>query len=1372
MKTWHIVDSIFESRNLAQHQLDSFNNFIKYGIQKVVDEFETIQVGSCTIHFGQISISPVFHTETDGETSLLFPHEARLRNISYLSSLYVDVTLQNGENIQTYPKTYIGKIPIMIRSNYCNLHTNFNSNECTHDPGGYFIISGSEKVLISQEKMNNNQVYVFHKKSNKVELEAEIRSLEENNVKSTSTIKICLVKSGMFTYYLSIDLPFLKSEIPLFIIFEMFGYNYQDFINPQDDVNLNDIIQNTAIQTSKEIGDKTVNEYILKMMNTSKADLATIYDKYILPHMKTPNRKCFYFGYIVEKLFAVHIGKISQDDRDHYKNKRVEVPGDLLCGLFRQLYKKFIKEAENVAQKSIDSNGIINIGSIIKHKIITNGLKYALATGNWGIGSAQSVRTGVSQVLNRHSFMSTLSHLRRINSPIGKDGKITAPRQLHGSHAFRICPCETPEGQACGLVKNMALTTIISQAVSSKHLQNKLYELGVEDMENNTLCNKCKIFVNGYWAGYCENSTTLLTKLKELKLTCSISPDTSIAYDDMNNEIRIHTDAGRCCRPLFVCKDNNISEHIKFNYNELLSRGMVELLDPDEEECALIAFSQEDMNKRSHLKFTHCEIHPALMLGICATMIPYANHNQAPRNVYQSAMGKQAMGHYATNHQSRFDSYSHVLWYPQKPLVKTEANDTFDFDHMPGGINAIIAIACYGGHNQEDSLIMNQSSIDRGMFRSFFNRTYKDESKQHGSNLKDVIEKPKSDECIGIRYARYEKLDEDGLVEPGTFLNGDDIIIGKTSTIPPNDISGKIKKDYSTNIRHNENGTVDSVLVTTNEQGQLLVKSKVRSMRIPEIGDKFCLTSNHEILTQDGWKYVNHVTTQDVVATLTPQSHKLEYQKVNQVYQFYHEGSMCMVNTDQVSLCTTMNHKMYAKPNDSSEFSLVPAIDLMNKNATYKKNAINQNEFYHLKLSFLLNKKCIAPFLVFFGLWLKSGSLNYDAIQLPYNSKSSDMLKCLKWTYHVKDSTIYICDNELFQLLYTIMKRSKLPSWTWYLSQSQCENIIEGLTFETKTIRTICRGLRDEYQRLCLHAGVSCNYIEETHYWKLTIVKCNEPTVPDHETSNYSGRVYCINVTNHIFYVRRNGKPVWTGNSSRHGQKGTVGITLPQEDMPFTCEGIIPDIIVNPHAIPSRMTVAQLIECIAGKAAAIDGERKNATCFDHDTPEEIEKQLKAVGYESRGTETMYCGFTGKPLEAKIFIGPTYYQRLKHMVADKIHSRAKGPIQILTRQPVEGRSRDGGLRFGEMERDAIISHGAASFLKERLMDQSDAYELCVCEYCGFIAIDDCQKQIMKCSMCKSSEFTCKITIPYACKLLFQELISMNIVPIMKFDQSES
>ena len=1612
MKTWPVVDSIFKTQNLVQHQLDSFNNFIKFGIQKVIDEFETLEVNNCKINFRKISISPVLHTESDGETSSLFPHEARLRNLSYLSSLYVDIDIEHNNVVQSYPKTFLGKIPIMIKSNYCNLYNSHDSRECTHDFGGYFIISGSEKVLISQEKMNNNQVYVFQKKSNKVEYEAEIRSLEEHDVKSTSTLKISLVKSGDYNYVLMLSLPFLKCDIPLFLIFKIFNEKYEDFVHKYDDIDINDIIQNTIDESDKELEASSIHDYINKRLNiVQKIELSDLFDRYVLPHMKTKKRKCFMFGYIIDKIFSVYSGKLPQDDRDHYKNKRVDLPGDLLCSLFRQLYKKLYREAYNVAQKSLDNNNIINIGSIIKHKIITNGLKYALATGNWGVGSAQNIRTGVSQVLNRHSYMSSLSHLRRINSPIGKDGKITAPRQLHGSHAFRICPCETPEGQACGLVKNMALTTVISTGISSYHIKNKLKEYGIVDLEYSKLSNDCKIFVNGYWYGYIENNKTndLLKFLKKLKLACSISPDTGIAYDDVNNQVRIHTDVGRCCRPLFVLDESqDISNHVKHNYEDLVRLGLVELLDPDEEECALIAFSQEDLTKRSHLKFTHCEIHPALMLGICATMIPYANHNQAPRNVYQclhpdslvtmsdytqkaiqhikigdevitfdneslqyvsskvvnqftkstekqmyniksnsgdniiatydhlfmtsngwckvddfnsetklsysctpritsnvrnvvscmkdlsnmfdlnhefyknklksmklnyallakitgfvlsdgslnvykksgpqvqfccssyssameivtdiesmgygarkinegtricngtthhtfdviyngtfpylllmldtmhgkktnqpfripqwilenkgeiqrsflsglfggdgskirynimksnrvnytlntlsmstmpefendlyksmeqiqfmltslgiktnyihrfsgkydkisihlgmqctqeniikfydtigyaydhlkstesgkvvmflkylntlpskrikqhkyikqfidsieskgnniyigiksvdsynqtniisditvespnhsfiangflvhnSAMGKQAMGQYTTNHQIRFDSYSHVLWYPQKPLVKTEANDTFDFDHMPGGINAIVAIACYGGHNQEDSLIMNQSSIDRGLFRSFFYRTYKDESKQHGSNLKDTIEKPKSDECIGLRYAHYNKLDEDGLVAPGIFLDGDDIVIGKTSTISANDVSGKSKKDYSTNIRHNENGIVDSAFITTNEQGQTLVKSKVRSMRVPEIGDKFCLTEDHEVLTQTGWKYIKDVDTNDIVATLNQQSHNLEYQKVNETFVFDHSGEMYNIESNQVSLLTTLNHKMYVEKRNGSTFELLDAKNIYNKQVKYMKSAKNSAQGVEtIQIGSIIFP--IEAWILFFGIYIAEGSLgNNNRIDIAaHKQRVKDNLKTAfeimkieyretfdkkehihkhRWSFTNKDIHNYLTQ-------FGCSTKKYLPDWVWTLSSEQCRSLIhslclgDGHTMKNGTLRydTSSKNLADDFQRLCLHAEWSCNlYLkypaghstvksngdvitQTVDAYRLTVVsKQNTPTVnklkkQDQIIQCNNISVYCISIPNHIFYVRHNGKPVWTGNSSRHG---------------------------------------------------------------------------------------------------------------------------------------------------------------------------------------------------------------------------------------------
>jgi DNA-directed RNA polymerase II subunit RPB2 len=365
---------------------------------------------------------------------------------------------------------------------------------------------------------------------------------------------------------------------------------------------------------------------------------------------------------------------------------------------------------------------------------------------------------------------------------------------------------------------------------------------------------------------------------------------------------------------------------------------------------------------------------------------------------------------------------------------------------------------------------MNKSSIDRGLFRSFFYRTYKEELKQNNTSSKEYFEIPKYKETVSMKNIQYDHLGEDGIGHVGEYVDAGKVIIGKTIDLNKPSALGHTKKDCSTVVRHNEGGYVDKVMITSNENGMTLVKSVVRSMRTPEIGDKF---------------------------------------------------------------------------------------------------------------------------------------------------------------------------------------------------------------------------------------------------------------------------------------------------SSRHAQKGTIGMIYNQEDMPYTEEGIVPDIIINPHALPSRMTIAQLIECVMGKVCCITGRYGDATPFTDMKPEDIIKELEKLGYEKNGSESMSHGMTGIKMEGKVFIGPTYYQRLKHMVNDKIHSRSRGPVQMLTRQPVEGRSRDGGLRFGEMERDCIISHGASAFLKERLFDHSDAYSIPICVKCGIVGVYNYKDNYGYCKVCNNESDIKMMQVPYACKLLFQELMSMSI-----------
>jgi DNA-directed RNA polymerase II subunit RPB2 len=1081
--TWPLVKTYLENYGLVKSQIDSFNVFISNLLPIIVEDLGYSDANEqWKVKFSNLKLTPPAHTENNGHTEKILPKESRLRNLSYSSNMYTDISIQRDDKLETFKHCFIGKMPIMVNSNYCNLDQESKMDtECLHDPGGYFIISGCEKVVIAQEKMNNNQVYTFKTKNEaKYTWQSEMRSLSENDTKSTSTIRVFLSSpNNDHKQFVRVQLPFLKQEIPAFVIFKYLEQEPSDLIEMYSKFGCNEIMRACEIECERVLNGEELLNYIGKrcIYKDTEEYIHQQMTINFLPHVGSSHKaKSKLFGYMIDQLLKCNYKIKPEDDRDHYKNKRVDTIGSLFSSLFRQLFKKMVKEFTNSILKLPNTSRVLNISSLLKSKIITNGLKFSLATGTWGVGGThQNARTGVSQVLNRHSYMSMLSHLRRINSPIGKEGKLTQPRQLHGSHAYRICPSETPEGAACGLVKNMALTNMVTFGSSSEIIVEFLKEFDVAPEHSVATSRDTLVFVNGCIIGYHKNPNILVSKIKNIRSDGDISREVSIAYDIEQNEIRIHTDTGRCVRPLIIVKNGSLRitkqdiidvETRKKTWNTLLNEQKIEYIDADEEETCTIAFSEKDLHeRRDKLDFTHCELHPAMMLGITASNIPFAEHNQAPRVVYQSAMSKQAMGIYTSNHNERFDSIAHVLLYPQKPLVKTKIASTLNYDKLPSGINAVVAICCYSGYNQEDSIVMNKSAIDRGLFRSAFYRTFKEECHAVSGTHKESFENPHDNNCKSMKYANYNLLDEDGLICPGTKVTGNDILVGK--------VSGNGDKDLSVSMKPSEEGTVDKVMISTNEQGMSLVKTKVRSIRVPEIGDKF---------------------------------------------------------------------------------------------------------------------------------------------------------------------------------------------------------------------------------------------------------------------------------------------------ASVHAQKGTIGMTLNQEDMPFTEQGIVPDIIVNPHAIPSRMTIGQLIECIYGKKCALSGEYGDGTAFTNPDPSDIAKELKALGFNKHGEEIMFNGQTGQQMKTKIFIGPTYYQRLKHMVADKVHSRSTGPIQVLTRQPVEGRSREGGLRFGEMERDCMISHGASAFLKERLLDQSDTYETQVCKDCGMFAIHDVDKQNMYCNACnKADVFTVKM--PYACKLLFQELYSMNITPRM-------
>ena len=1184
---WDVIDTFFRDTSYykSQHQIDSFDEFIfseENGIRNIIKRENPFIIYKgqdpntgkfayeIKIYFGEtlnesgeivdgkeniFVSSPSMYD--DDNMKEMFPNEARVRNLTYKSNIFCNIGVhfifhgesEDGKSIPpktlNFEKINIGSIPIMIHSKMCLLHkldsiklSEFG--ECPYDQGGYFIIKGKEKVILSLEKKVNNILYINKSSDENIILQGNIKSVSNEGFQSSRTNNINFVvnklrenKADAVNIFdkvtrrantFNVRVLGFDIEVPLFIMFRALGFISDKrilslIIYDSDTEKLKnkliELIRPSVKAAHPIFTQKSAFKFLsLNTKGKENFNVIDILNNNLFPNYGTDNlSKGYYLAYVVRKILLTHIGLYSETDRDSYENKRVDLPGSLLLELYRELWGNFkrntslkIDSEYKLNYESIPFSDITNIinefnvSKIFDNKIMDSINKSFGARFGTGISSRQ----GIVQDLNRNAMLGTLSHIRRLSTPLPSGSKTVGPRKLHNSQWGFVCPTESPDGGNVGIINHLSIIARVTNNISETSLYDALIDAELIKLENSTIgdiTTYTNVFLNGKIVGLHPNPSLLQRYMKLLKLNSFINITTSISWNIKKNEFHVFTDSGRIIRPVFFLKtDSNgdkynelisgdssfienwkkaihgylygkvedldfstpyyFKEELKVlkakeNFMEILQdeAGVIEYIDSIESENALIGRDMKSFTKEN----THCEIHSSLILSAVALNIPFPEHSQYPRNAFSCQQTKHAVGVYSSAYSNRFETFSHILNYPQRPIVTTRFKKYTDVDKLPYGVNAVVAIASYSGYNQEDSVILNKSSVDRGMFKSLYYRSYEDsESDERGKKV--YFSNPLMEKNIHkLNPGKYTNLDDYGFIKEETYITDKDVLFAKCFKTTKDD-GTEVTKVVGKTANFGTSGIVDKVVVVKNKDGLRTSKVRVRKEKIPGIGDKF---------------------------------------------------------------------------------------------------------------------------------------------------------------------------------------------------------------------------------------------------------------------------------------------------ASRCGQKGMCGMVLEQWEMPFTKEGIVPDIIINPHAIPTRMTVNQLLEVILGKSACVGGFLGDATPFQNNDIKQFSEVLEGFNYEKHGEEVMYSGVTGDQMRTTIFIGPTYYQRLKIMVADKMHSRGTGPMNYLTKQPAAGRANNGGLRIGEMERDSILSHGISSFLNESVMERSDKYKVQIDNKNGMITYDD------------KPESKRMVQMPHAMKLLIQELEAMSV-----------
>ncbi len=867
-KWWPVIQDILKRDGIARQHLNSFNDFLEKELQGIIDDVGQVEIENTEypyrIQMGRIKLQKPRMMELDGSITHITPGEARLRNVSYAAPIMMEASVVEEGKILESRYVHIGDMPIMVKSSKCILD-NLSSaklveyGEDTNDPGGYFIINGSERVIVGLEDLSYNKIMVDKESSTgspvyKAKVYSSITGFR-------AKLEIIMKNDGL----LLSKMPSTPVDIPVVILMRALGLESDQEI--ADTISVVDEIQDqmetsfekaSDVQTTKDAIvyiSKRIAPGMLEEFQIKRAE--TLLDWNLLPHLgKNPeNRKekAQFLGEATCKLLELRMGWIIPDDKDHYGNKVIKFAGHLLAEIFRTSFKNLIRDMKYQLERSGQKRGINAVAAAIRPGIITDKLNNAIATGNWGRG-----RVGVTQLLDRTNYLSTISHLRRIQSPLSRTQPNYEARDLHSTHFGRICPSETPEGSNCGLVKNLALSAIISVGTPSEEIIEKLYELGTVhfDEAGDLRRDGTRVFVDGKLIGYYRDGAELAASLRDLRRNSKIRHHIGVSFHPSEaggaaSRIYVNCNAGRVLRPLIIVRDDkpmlddSILDKVTkkmLSWRDLLNMGVIEMLDANEEENTYIALDEGEISSHSHL-----EIFPPAILGAGASTIPYPEHNQSPRNTYGSAMAKQSLGFSTPMMNTSTYVRQHIMLYPQTPIVNTKAMSLLGLEDRPAGQNCVVAVLPFDGYNIEDAIVISKAAVDRGLGRTFFFRIYDAESKQYPGGERDNFEVPNPEDRIrGYKGERaYRLLEEDGAVASEAKVEGGNILIGKTS--PPRynqefreaETVGRERRDTSIGVRPSESGYVDTVVMTQSSEGGKMYKIRVRDMRVPEIGDKF-----------------------------------------------------------------------------------------------------------------------------------------------------------------------------------------------------------------------------------------------------------------------------------------------------------------------------------------------------------------------------------------------------------------------------------------------------------------------------------------------------------------------------------------------------